>query len=70
MHIFRVDEAKNSKLEATNKWQQERSQGTHMEKQLSRVQSGRGQVKGEGVRHRECGTGTTGKEGGLGRACN
>ena len=46
--IFRVDEAKNSEMEASNKWQQERRQVAHMEKQLSRVQSGQGVVKGRG----------------------
>jgi len=44
----RVDEAKNSELETTNKWQQERRQVAHMEKQLSRVQSGQGVAKGRG----------------------
>ena len=49
MRIFRVDEAKNSELEANNKWQQERRQVAHMEKQLSRVQSGQGvAAKGRG----------------------
>ena len=46
--IVRVDEAKTSELEATNKWQQERRQVAHMEKQLSRVQSGQGVPKGRG----------------------
>ena len=46
--FFRVDEAKNIELEATNKWQQERRQVAHMEKQLSRVQSGQGVSKGRG----------------------
>ncbi|KAJ7380185.1 Coiled-coil domain-containing protein 13 [Desmophyllum pertusum] len=45
----RVDEAKNSELDATSKWQQERRQVVHMEKQLSRVQSGQqGVAKGRG----------------------
>ena len=44
----RVDEAKNMELEASNKWQQERRQVAHLEKQLSRVQSGQGVVKGKG----------------------
>lgn len=35
-------------LEASNKWQQERRQVAHLEKQLSRVQSGQGVVKGKG----------------------
>lgn len=48
IRIFRVDDAKNSELEATNKWQQERRQVAHMEKQLSRVQSGQGVAKGRG----------------------
>lgn len=46
--IYRVDDAKNSELEAINKWQQERRQVAHMEKQLSRVQSGQGVAKGRG----------------------
>ena len=46
--LFRVDDAKNSELEANNKWQQERRQVAHMEKQLSRVQSGQGVAKGKG----------------------
>jgi len=48
VRIFRVDEAKNNELEASNKWQQERRQVAHMEKQLSRVQSGQGVAKGRG----------------------
>ena len=35
-------------VEASNKWQQERRQVAHLEKQLSRVQSGQGVVKGKG----------------------
>ena len=49
LYISRVDEAKNSELDATSKWQQERRQVVHMEKQLSRVQSGQqGVAKGRG----------------------
>ncbi|XP_068716085.1 coiled-coil domain-containing protein 13-like [Montipora foliosa] len=44
----RLDEAKSSELEATNKWQQERRQLAHLEKQLNRVQSGQGVAKGKG----------------------
>ena len=47
MLFRRVDEAKNMELEASNKWQQERRQVAHLEKQLSRVQSGQGAVKGK-----------------------
>ena len=55
-HIFRVDEAKNSELEAINKWQQERRQVVHVEKQLSRVQSGQGVAKGRGKGYGSGGT--------------
>ena len=58
-YIFRVDEAKNSELEAINKWQQERRQVVHVEKQLSRVQSGQGVAKGRGKGY---GSGGTGQE--------
>jgi len=44
----RVDEAKSIELDAINKWQQERRQVAHMEKQLSRVQAGQGVAKGKG----------------------
>ena len=59
IRILRVDEAKNSELEATNKWQEERRQVVHMEKQLSRVQSGQGVAKGKG---KEYGTGSAVQE--------
>ena len=58
-YIFRVDEAINSELEAINKWQQERRQVVHVEKQLSRVQSGQGVAKGRGKGY---GSGGTGQE--------
>ena len=35
-------------MEASNKWQQERHQVAHLEKQLSKLQSGQGVVKGKG----------------------
>ena len=44
----RLDEAKSSELEATNKWQQERRQLAHLEKQLNRMQSAQGVAKGKG----------------------
>ena len=44
-YIFRVDEATNSELEAINKWQQERREVIHVEKQLRRVKSGQGVAK-------------------------
>lgn len=53
----RVDDAKNSELEAINKWQQERRQVVHVEKQLSRVQSGQGVAKGRGKGYGSVGTG-------------
>lgn len=43
----RLDEAKSSELEATNKWQQERRQVAHIEKQMNRIQSGQGVAKGK-----------------------
>ena len=46
--FFRVDEAKSVELDAINKWQQERRQVAHMEKQLSRVHAGQGVAKGKG----------------------
>ena len=35
-------------LEASNKWQQERRRVAHLEKQLSKLQSGQGEAKGKG----------------------
>ena len=58
-YIFGVDEAINSELEAINKWQQERSQVVHVEKQLRRVKSGQGVVKGWGTGY---GSGSKGQE--------
>ena len=56
MLFRRVNEAKNMELEASNKWQQERRQMAHLEKQLSKLQSGQGVVKGKGKGY---GTGST-----------
>ena len=58
-YIFRVDEATNSELEAINKWQQERLQVIHVEKQLRRVKSGQGVAKGWGTGY---GSGSIGQE--------
>ena len=46
-------------MEASNKWQQERRQVAHVEKQLSKLQSGQGVVKGKGKGY---GTGGTAQE--------
>ena len=59
MLFRRVDEAKNMELEASNKWQQERRQVAHLEKQRSKLQSGQGVVKGKGKGY---GTGGTVQE--------
>ena len=46
-------------MKASNKWQQERRQVAHWEKQLSKLQSGQGVVKGKGKGY---GTGGTVQE--------
>ena len=48
-------------MEASNKWQQERRQVAHVEKQLSKLQSGQGVVKGKG-KGKGYGTGGTAQE--------